>query len=65
MDLGQLQQDIETDEEVDEAIKEELSKVTETMAKGKITENKVKETHSLCKRPSDCEVRVPSMNPAA
>ncbi|XP_070210554.1 uncharacterized protein [Littorina saxatilis] len=61
-ELELIQHDFENDEDVGEIINDKLAKVLDTMSKGKITEEKMKEKLSAHKRPSNCDFCVPRVN---
>lgn len=62
-DLVELEQDYDREEEVGPEVNEQFAKLVATMAKGKMTEEKKKEKLATLKRPKNCDIAVPKVNP--
>ncbi|XP_070189888.1 uncharacterized protein [Littorina saxatilis] len=60
--LTGIQQDYEADEELGDDISEQLAKIVNMMAKGKMNEAKMKDKISEHKRPKNVELKVPRVN---
>ena len=61
--LEEIEQEYEVEDDLGPAISEKLVKVISTMAKAKLSEEKIKEKMEKYKQPQNCELKVPKVNP--
>ena len=61
--LAELEQDYDREEETGPEVNEQFAKLVATMAKGRMTEEKKKEKFATLKRPKNCDIAVPKVNP--
>ena len=61
--LDEIEQEYESDDDVGPNISEKLAHIVTTMKKAKLSDDRFKEKLAKHKRPANCEISVPKVNP--